>query len=159
MKHKHSSSKFVAVKSGAFTVVFSMLALLLSSITVLASERLPTEYFTDFSKHLSVQLSPGGDFLSVEVMVGTETQVVILDTKTMKPIKNGRHRFMRENFSVSGHSWVSDDRLVFRAERFMKTEMEVPIPLIMLYAVDYDGKRENVLAYLLRARSYMVRRF
>ena len=146
MKHKHSLSRFMAAKFQAFTRVLSMIAALCASMTVLASERLPTEYFTDFSKHLSVQLSPGGDFLSVEVMVGTETQVVILDTKTMKPIKNGRHRFMRENFSVSGHTWVSDDRLVFRAERFMKTEMEVPIPLIMLYAVDYDGKRENVLA-------------
>ena len=50
-------------------------------MTVLAEERLPIEYFTDFDKHGSVQLSPGGDFLSVEVMVGTETQVVILDTK------------------------------------------------------------------------------
>ena len=87
MKHKHSLSRFMAAKFQAFTRVLSMIAALCASITVLASERLPTEYFTDFSKHLSVQLSPGGDFLSVEVMVGTETQVVILDTKTMKPIK------------------------------------------------------------------------
>jgi dipeptidyl aminopeptidase/acylaminoacyl peptidase len=146
MRKEHFLLRLTTLNFVAFAIVLVGLGSLLKSIPAVSAERLPTEYFTDFPKHQRVQLSPGGDFLSVEVVVGTETQVVILDTKTMKPVKNGRHRFMRDKFSVSGHSWVSDTRLVFRAERFIPTEIETPIPLIMLYAVDYDGKRENVLA-------------
>ena len=52
-----------------------------------ASERLPTNYFTDFTKHQSVSMSPDGKYLSVQLRSGEETQVVILDRKTMKPVK------------------------------------------------------------------------
>ena len=111
-----------------------------------ANERLPTNYFTDFTKHQSVSMSPDGKYLSVQLRSGEETQVVILDRKTMKPVKNGRHRFMQKDYSVSNHVWVSDERIVFRAQRIFESEREDPIPLIMLYAVDYDGRREDVLA-------------
>ncbi len=133
-------------RQNTFRLIIGLLASFSFSLCSFAEERLPIEYFTDRDKYGSVQLSPGGDYLSVVVRVGDERQVVILDAKTLKPVKGGRHRFMRENYSVSGHTWVSDERLVFSAERFIPQLQERPLRNVMLYAVDYDGKRENVLA-------------
>ena len=124
-----------------------------------ASERLPTNYFTDFSKHQWVNMSPDGKYLSVQLRSGEETQVVILDRKTMKPIKNGRHRFMQEDYSVSDHTWVSDDRIVFRAQKIFESERERPIPLVMLYAVDYDGRRETFWPLLWPELNCLAQKF
>lgn len=121
-----------------------LVSLLSPVIHASETEDLPIKHFTELAKFSGIKISPNGDFLSVSVMVGKETQVVVLDRKTMQPIH--RHRFQQEKASVAGHWWVSDKRLVFGLETFVPTEQEAPLRNVMLYGVDYDGKREDVLA-------------
>ena len=126
------------------TLTALLLSLFMLPTPMLRADELPVEHFTQFAKFSGAKISPGGEFLSVSVMVGRETQVVVLDRKTMQPIH--RHRFQQEKASVAGHWWVSDKRLVFGLETFVPTEQEAPLRNVMLYGVDYNGKREDVLA-------------
>ncbi len=125
-------------------LVVLLLSFFAPSIQASQQQELPIEHFTELPKFSSLKISPNGDYLSVSVKVGQESQVVVLDRKTMRPIH--RHRFQQEKASVAGHWWVSDKRMVFGLETFVPTMQEAPLRNVMLYGVDFDGKREDVLA-------------
>ncbi len=103
-------------------------------------KQLPTEDFTKFNEIGQVRISPNGDFVSASVRRGEENQVVILDSKTLKPLH--RHRFQQDKFSISGYRWVSDKRLVFYLSVKVPTEQERPFVTGALTAADYNGRYE-----------------
>lgn len=87
------------------------------------------------------RLSPGGDYLAISVPLDDRTALAVVrlaDGKRIGVVQHGR------NTHVAEFEWAGPERLVYAlGERY--GELKAPQPTGELYAVDADGKHQELL--------------
>ncbi|MEL7310216.1 MAG: prolyl oligopeptidase family serine peptidase [Pseudomonadota bacterium] len=106
------------------------------------AEPLPVEYFVKSGDYLDVQLSPSGKRLAARARVDETVVLVIIDRESNDIVGGARPTGDSVIHTVD---WVSDERLVFSyAEDVIG--LEAPVSTGELYAMDYTGKGQELLA-------------
>ena len=108
----------------------------------LSAEPLPLEHFLKDGDYLDVSLSPSGNHFAARARVNGRVVMVVIDRATGDIVGGVRPEQGNEIHSVD---WINDERLLFSyAEE--RLDFDAPIPTGELYGINYDGKRQEMLA-------------
>ena len=97
--------------------------------------------FSDHNKYRSVKISPSGKYLAISRFQDGETDLVIVDTKTMKAVNQ---LYFRRKEEIGTLYWVNDERLVFKI--FVKhPSQENPVYYGELFSVNVDNTKPKMI--------------
>ena len=117
------------------------LALLLTTATSHATEKLPLEDFFKKPKYAGFQLSPSGTHIAVLAPINGRQNLAVIDLETRQP----RATTAVKHQDVNGFMWANNDRLLF----FMDKDGSESFGI---FAVDKDGKRARTLVETLESQ-------
>ncbi|MEL7312913.1 MAG: prolyl oligopeptidase family serine peptidase [Pseudomonadota bacterium] len=122
--------------------VIKALALVLLMASPARAEVLPMEYFLEDGDYLDVKLAPSGERLAARVLTQGRVVLAIIDRQTNEVLGGVRPD---DGDAINSYFWINDERLVFTfAEQQYGIDRQFATG--ELYAIDYNGKRQKLLA-------------
>ena len=110
--------------------------------SLLSAEPLPLEHFLKDGDYLDVSLSPGGKRFAARARVDGRIVLAVIDRETGQIVGGARPPQGNVIHSVD---WINDERLLFSyAEE--RLDLDAPVPTGELFGMNYDGKRQEMLA-------------
>jgi len=118
-------------------VKYILLALLIS----LSSQAEDISAFTKHEKYRYVKISPSGKYIAISRFQNNESDLVIVDAKTMKAVNQ---LYFRRQEEVGTFYWANDERLVIKIVA-KKPSRESPVYYGELYAINIDNKQGKLI--------------
>ncbi len=107
----------------------------------LAAEQISIEDFVKRPTYGSAKISPNGEYLAALVGRGEQDVLVVMDVKTLKPIKVTQ---LPNQQSVGTYYWVGPSRLLFTASKKFGSYAQ-PFSTGEWFAVDANGDKPRTL--------------
>lgn len=126
------------MKRGCYLLV---LGALLLSLSAMAEEKLPLEYFVKHSDYMDVKISPDGEYFAVRVIQDDQTVLAFIRRKDMKVTGGAKPASGGHVISVR---WVNDERVIYSVANDSGFRDE-PLSDGQLYAVNRDGGRHELI--------------
>jgi dipeptidyl aminopeptidase/acylaminoacyl peptidase len=120
---------------------FSFCCLYLLSCSTQATNIDKASLFSRSAEFSHVKISPNGDYLSAITSKDGKYMLMVLDTKTKKPINLVR---FPSNAQVGDYEWVNNERIVL-AKEYLKGWSDHPIYYGELMAINADGSKAAYL--------------
>jgi dipeptidyl aminopeptidase/acylaminoacyl peptidase len=118
-----------------------ILWLLVAPICAFANSAVAIKDFIKQPTYSSAKISPTGDYFAISVERGDHDVLVVMDTKTLKPIKVNE---LSDKKSVGAFYWIGPSRLMFTASRKVGRFAQ-PFGTGEWYAVDANGEKPRTL--------------
>ena len=103
----------------------------------------PIEDFVRHATYSGVRISPTGKYFALTVDRGEQDVLVVLDAKTLKPIKVNE---LPDEASVGQFAWTGPERLMFNSVRKVGSYAQ-PFATGEWYAVNADGSQPRPLIF------------
>ncbi len=127
-----------------FSITVTVLLLTLSPFSLSSvppAPRLPVEHFTRWDEVYGPQISPDGKHIAYLTGTFGRSIIAVLTVADRRPVGGVR---CPEGLEVFEFEWVSDTRIVYElAER--QPNSSFPVATGQLLAIDFDGKRQQVI--------------
>ena len=106
-----------------------------------AHAELDISKFSDHDRYRDVKISPTGKYLAISRFIGGESDLLIVDSKTMKAVNEIRLKGKEE---VGGFYWANDERLIIQlfSKKYSK---EAPVYYGELFAIDADKRKGKLI--------------